>query len=247
MDRDVFGRNLVYYLRYGLRSLKIFLLTKIPMTVLFLLIIIGVAIVGGYVTHKPSPNPTGFVTLSDALSEKKCPTCQCPEIIQKQEFNEKAPDCTPNNVIYYQCSSGLIVNNTDQCKIRPNITTDDYGYTNGFTLAVDGLSYELEDEQNEIYRIKWINYTLVNEGHQDIVPLIEVRVYDEWNSKVAAQYPQKVIETNDVLTKDEYTKSSVVSNILVKKLPKTVRLALKNKIDEKGETILAVTTLIDKR
>ncbi|HLC65883.1 MAG TPA: hypothetical protein VJI46_07215 [Candidatus Nanoarchaeia archaeon] len=248
MDIDILRRGVAYRTKKVLAGIKSALLGRLRLNILILILIIGISLYAGYLIKGDNEMPTGLVTLSEAL--ENCPKCSCPsvepEIIEKECAKpEPAEPGSAETIIYYQCASGVLVNDTEYCRVMPNITTPDYGYTDGFTLAIDGITFIVEDQEQELYRIKWINYTLTNEGEHDIVPLIEVRVYDEWNSRVASQYPQKVIGTNDVLTGNEYIRSSAVSNIIFKKLPKTVRLALKNKMDDNGEGILAVTTTLE--
>ncbi|MBI4439524.1 hypothetical protein HY638_00970 [Candidatus Woesearchaeota archaeon] len=242
MDSGIFKRGPGYYLKKFMSASRLVLFSRFRANILLIVVLVGIAVYAGYLIAPSKGNsPTAYVSLSTALEEKSCPACPEAEV---PEINKT--ECVPEkiNTIYYQCSDGLLVNDTEYCNVMPNITSPDYGYTDGFTLSIDGITFVEEDREQQLYRIKWINYTILNQGKHDIVPLIEVRVYDKWDQKIAAQYPQKVIQTTDVLTSGEYLRSSVVSNIVFSKLPKTVRLSLKNKMDEKGEGILAVTTTL---
>ncbi|MFC1768422.1 hypothetical protein ACFLZX_01535 [Nanoarchaeota archaeon] len=242
MSSDILERGLGFKVKRFFKKIGKCLFFMFRLNFISLLIIASLFVLLGYTLNQDS-SPTGFVTMSDALAEKECPICEvCPECIQEPCIQEP---CEPEEVIFFQCTNGLLVTDTDDCKVLPNITSEYWGYSDGFTLSIDGINYILEDDEavENLYRIKWINFTLINEAEQDIVPVLEVRVYDEWSSKIANQYPQKIIETNEVLSKDEFIKSSVVSSIIFTGLPKIMRVALKDKGED--EILFAVTMPIE--
>src|SRR3989338_878041 len=247
-----------FHIVSGLRHI---LLKKIPMNVLFLLIIIGLASFGTLYLKKPTI--TANVVFTEKVNESNvteeeflnllnencktidwakdtisvaCPVCEekvCPEL----NCSTCPSQVEKQNVIYYRCSNGMIVNKSSDCKVTlPTITSDAVATVDDVTLSIDGIDYEIAG--NDTAYIKRINYTIINQRDSQIIPKIDVRVYTTFSYALLAEPPQKTIKLTNVLDKDDWIIESQPSNIYFSGTDKTIRLELVNQLND--ESIVAV-------
>ncbi len=222
-----------------LNFLRIILLSKIPMNLLFLIIIIMISIIG-------FQNLKGKGTTGAAVIEEKenaeCPECICEE--KKCEINcSLCPIKTKIekvNVIYYRCEDGSLVRDLEECKPKfPEIDEKYSGTVSGVTLSIDDIKLEKEDEDSGF--VTEISYTIINKGDLPIVPKIEIKVYREWSYKVKASEPNKVIDTESVVAPNDFIKRTDKVRIYFKGKEQTIRLLLIDMLPDPDREILAVT------
>ena len=223
------------------KVLKVIFLTRIPMNVLFLILIIALSVIGfNYI--KPEKTPTGQVIL-----EQECPQCQeCPP-----EGTE--PDCSlcpiktkveTQNIIYYKCPQGALVEDLEECiNYLPNASDEYSGTVQGITLIIDNIEYE-KDEGDSGF-VTRVDYTVINRNEFPIVPKVEVKVYQEWNLKTKAAPPNKVIDPEIVVNPNDYVKRQDSVRIYFKGNEQILRLMLIDALPDPDKEILAVTRDFD--
>lgn len=214
---------------------KHILLKKFPFNVLFLLIIIGASIVGTYFLK---PGVTGMVVQNvtpecPVCEETVCPECvceDCPEcpVCEEETKVEKV------NIFYYICPDGKIVNKSSGCETDlPKITSEYKSEANGVLLSIDGVEYESE-------KIKRINYTIINQGFEDIKPQLLVKVYEQWNSDVMDAEPDKKIDFNGVIKPNNWVIRSDGIDVDIESNEKKIRLELRDALITPSESIVTV-------
>jgi hypothetical protein len=223
--------------------LKVMLFSKFPINILAILIIIAISI-AGFEYLKPGDTPTGKVVL-----EKKCPECICEaqEITAQQEECELDCSLCPvktkiekEEMIYYKCRNGELVTNLDDCTFEyPDVPEESSGTVEFITLAIDNV--EIDDDDEESGFVTRIDYTIINKGDLPLVPKLEVKVYDEWNNKVRAALPNKVIEPEIVVNENDYVQRKDSVRIYFKGKEQTVRLLLIDTLPKTDQEIVAVT------
>jgi len=214
---------------------KHILLKKFPFNVLFLLLIIGASVAGTYFLK---PGVTGMVVLNVT---QECPVCEetiCPECVC-----EDCPECPVYeeettvekvNIFYYICPDGKIVNKSSGCDADlPKITSEYKSEANGVTLSIDGVEYESE-------KIKRINYTIINQGFEDIKPKLLIKVYEQWNSDVRDAEPDEVLKFNNLIETNDWVIRSDQLDIDIESNEKKIKLYLQDDIISPPETITLV-------
>jgi len=225
-----------------LKVLKTVFLTKIPMNLLILLILITASLVGfEYIKPDASETPTGNVIL-----EQECPECACEE-------TECETDCSlcpiktkveTKNVIYYSCPGGELVKDLDECESHlPDVSEEYSGTVEGVTLEINDIEFEKDGEDSGF--VTGVTYTIINKGDVPIVPKIEVKVYDEWTLKVKKSVANKVLIPEIVVNPNDYVKRKDRVRIYFRGEEQIVRLLLVNRLSPIGEDIVAVTRDID--
>jgi len=222
-----------------LKALKAIFLNKIPMNLLFLIIIIFVAVVG-FQLIKPSniaETPAGAVVL-----EAGCPECVC-------EQKESEPDCSlcpiktkveTKNVIYHSCPGGALVSDLKECiNFLPNVSNEYSGTVEGVTFSIDNVEYERDEGDSGF--VTRVDYTIINKGEFPIVPKLEVKVYTDWSIKVKAAPPNKVIDPEIVVNPNDYLTRQDKVNIYFKGEEQTLRLLLIDTLPDPDKEVLAVT------
>tara|TARA_Y100000310_G_C20498018_1_gene722527 strand:- start:31 stop:855 length:825 start_codon:yes stop_codon:yes gene_type:complete len=215
-----------------------------PLNLLLLLLILGATVAG---TLYLKPTVTGAVVYQNVTQE--CPVCDtCPEstieekIITKVQCAngdvvEHEADCPEpkDKVVYmFRCSDGKIVEDESDCKASiPEITSDFNSKANGVTLSIDDVEYD-----DGV--IKKIDYTIINEGLEDIKPLLEIKVYDQWTSEVRNADPAKNIRFTEVIDIDSWVIRSDTLNIDFDEDEDRLRLELKDALISPAEEITAV-------
>jgi len=167
-----------------LKVLKATFLSKIPMNLVLLILIIVLSLIGFKALTNDNTNDT---LTGNVILESKCPECVC-----EQTGAECEQDCDlcpiktkveTKNIIYYKCPSGALVEDLEECtSILPNVTTEDSGTVEGVTLVIDDVEYEKDQEDSGF--VTAVEYTIINKGDYPIIPKIEVKVYEEWTLKV---------------------------------------------------------------
>lgn len=227
-----------------LKMLKAIFLTKFPMNILFLIIIMALSIVA-FKYIAPEEKPTGNVVL-----EQQCPECICEEKECETE-GKQACDLCPiktkvetKNIIYYKCLHGALVENLDDCiNYLPNVSEEYSGTVEEVTLAIDNIEIEKDEEDSGF--VTRVDYTIINRGEFPIVPKIEVKVYEEWTLKVKKLVANKVINPGIVVNPNDYVKRQDRVRIFFKGKEQTVRLLLVDSLPTIEREIVAVTRDID--
>ena len=222
--------NLLEGFGHIFKGVKHLLFKRFYMNVFLMLIIIAATATVTYYT-KESFEAAVNVTcpVCPECNETECEETECPEL--------ECPECEPEriNVIYYTCPNGKIVNDSTECSGLPiELTSSDYETSQGILLAINNVDYELTG--NNTGRIKRINYTIINQGSFNVLPRIEVKVYETWDSEVSLA---KAIMIEDILGYNDWIIRSDSSNIHFTGFDQTIRLELINKLDD--ESIVAVT------
>lgn len=218
------------------KLLKVFFLARIPLNLLFLIIIITLSIIG-FELIKPNRTPTGQVVL-----EQQSPECICEE--KECETNcDLCPIKTKvetKNVIYHSCPGGKLVEDLNDCiNYLPNVSGEYSGTVKGITLAIDNIEYE-KDEENSGF-VTRVDYTIINKGKSPIVPKLQVKVYEEWTIKVKAAPPNKEIDPEIVVNPNDYVKRQDRIRIYFKGEEQTLRLLLIDALPDPDKEVLAVT------
>lgn len=222
---------------------KAVLITRIPMNILLLLIIISLSIVGFEYMQpdKTADTPTGNLVL-----EQQCPECICEEK-QAEQNCELCPVKTKvetKNVFYYTCPAGEIVKDLEECKnYFPNVSGESSGTVEGITLAIDNIEFEKDEEDTGF--VTRVDYAIINRGEFPIVPKIEVKVYDEWTLKTKKAVANKVINPEIVVNPNDYVKRQDRVRIFFNGREQTVRLLLVDSLPTIEREIVAVTKDID--
>ncbi len=222
---------------------KVVLLTKIPMNILLLIIIIALSIIG-FQSIQPDgalDTPTGNVIL-----EQECLECVC-----EQEDCETDCNLCPiktkveiKNIIYYKCPSGELVNDLDECiDILPNVSIEHSGTVEGVTLVIDNVEFEEDDEDSGF--VTRVDYTIINQGEFPIVPKIEVKVYDEWTLNVKKSVANKVLIPEIVVNPNDYVKRQDRVRIYFNGQEQTVRLLLIDRLTSIERDVVAITKDIE--
>lgn len=216
------------------------LLKKFPFNVLLLLLIIAAA---SFATIYIKPAVTASVVYQNITQE--CPVCEecvecpvCEEYIECTEFD--CSTCPTANKFYYVCPSGMIVEESSECKaVMPTITSDFVSTVDGITISIDDVDYTFySDDTGYISRI---NYTILNQGSEKIKPKIQIKVYEKWTSDVSSASPQKTILFKDYLDEDDWVIRSDTMKIDFDGSEQTVRLLLQDDSVAPAEDIVAVT------
>ena len=219
-----------------LKVLKAIFFTKLPMNLLFLLIIIILAVVG-FEYMKPGETPTGYAVL-----EQECTKCICEEA-------DCEPDCDlcpiktkveTKNVIYYKCPGGALVKDLDNCvDYMPNVSDEYSGTVESITLSIDDIEIE-EDEEDSGFVTK-VHYTIINRGDFPIVPQIQVKVYEDWSLKAKKAPANKILNPEIVINANDYVKRQDRVRIYFKGEEQTLRLLLVDALTDPDTEVLAVT------
>ena len=220
-----------------LKVLKVIFLTRIPMNILLLLIILTLSIIG---FQSLNPNiPTGQVVL-----EQECPESVC---------EEQEPDCDlcpiktkveTKETIRYKCPSGDIVEDLDDCLDQlPEIPEDNSGTVEGVTLVIDNIEYEKDEEDSGF--VTKVGYTIINKGDLPVVPKLEVKVYEEWSLKVSKSVANKVINPEIVVMPKDYVQREDRVRIYFSGKEQTLRLLLVDSLPTIEQDIVAVTKDFD--
>lgn len=226
-----------------LKVLKVIFLSKLPMNLFFLLLIIGLSIAGfNYIT--PGDTPTGNVIL-----EQECPEC----IYEQAQETECEQDCSlcpiktkieTKNIIYYSCPWGELVSDLDDCSASfPEVPEEYSGTVEGITLIIDNIEYEQDEEDSGF--VTRVDYTIINKGDLAIVPKIEVKVYENWNLKTKKSVANKVIHPEIVVVPNDYVKRKDRVRIYFRGEEQTLRLLLVDSLPAIERDIVAVTRDFD--
>jgi hypothetical protein len=219
------------------KVLKTIFLTKIPMNLLFLLIIIALSIFGfeSITSNGKNETPTGYAVL-----EQECPECVC---------EEKETDCSlcpvktkveTQNVIYYKCPQGALVKDLSECMDQlPDVPEEYSGTVEGITLAIDNI--ELEKDEETTGFVTGVEYTIINKGEFPIVPKIQVKVYEDWTLKAKKAPANKVLSPEIVVSPNDYVKRQDRVRIYFRGEEQTLRLLLIDSLTDPDTEILAVT------
>jgi len=223
-----------------LTVLKKVFLTKFPMNLLFLIIIITLSIVGfNYIT--PDKIPTGNVIL-----EQECPECICEETecVQDCDLCPVKTKVEKENIIYYRCPGGALVKDIDECESHlPNVSEEYSGTVEAVTLAIDDIEIEKDEEDSGF--VTRVDYTIINRGEFPIVPQIQVKVYDEWTLKVKKAPANKIINPEIVVNTNDYVKRQDRVRIYFKGEEQILRLLLVDTLPDPDTEVLAVTRDFD--
>lgn len=226
------------------KVLKVIFLSKFPMNLLFLILIISLSIYGlKYL--KPTDSPTGNVIL-----EQKCPECVCEEKECSQTLQEECEqDCSlcpiktkieKEEILRYKCPSGDVVDDLDDCTSSLPKVADKYsGTIEGITLSIDNIRIE-EDEEDSGF-VTRVDYTIINKADLPVVPKLEVKVYKDWSSKVKKEPSNKVIDPEIVVNSNDYAQRKDNVRIYFKGEEQTMRLLLVDTLPDPDVDLLAVT------
>lgn len=224
------------------RLLKAIFLTRIPMNILLLLLIIILSVIS---FEYLQPDTTEETPTGNVILEQECPEPICEE--QPELDCNLCPVKTKvetQNVIYYKCPGGALVENLDECiNFLPNVSEEQSGTVEGITLAIDNVEYEKDEEDSGF--VTRVDYTIINKGEFPIAPKIEVKVYEEWTLKVKAAVANKVINPEIVVNPNDYVKRQDRVRIYFKGKEQTVRLLLVDSLPTIERDIVAVTKNID--
>jgi len=219
--------------------MKVVFLTRIPMNVLLLLVIIGTTIIG-FNYLQPGGTPTGKVIL-----EQECPECICEE----SEETECESDCSlcpiktkveTIELVKYQCPSGDIVEDLEECEESfPEVPEESSATVEGITFFIDDVEFEKDDEDSGF--VTAVKYTIINKGGLPIVPKIEVKVYEDWTLNVKKSVANKVVNPEIVVNHNEYVTRKDRVRIYFNGEEQTVRLLLVNSLPTIEQDIVAVT------
>ena len=213
------------------KGLKKILFKKFYMNVIIMILIIATAVI---ITLTIQPKPMTI-----------CPNISCPQCpVQQQCALQSCDDCSEKILTEYIyrfiCSNGAIVNTSDGCVGQPPITDPAYtSTTNGISITFDGISYQVG--ANNTMKVTQINYTIVNNGNNEIVPKVGLKIYELYTDEVKNAYYLRVFKADDVLGFSEWIKKSEAVNIDVQGAKLTVRLDLINTITDPDEYITTVT------
>ena len=229
-----------------LKVTKVVFLTKFPVNLLIIVVIIALSIVG-FESIKPNrtlETPTGNVIL-----EQECPECVCEEANE----TECETDCDlcpvktkveTKNIIYYKCPGGALVEDTDYCiNYLPNVSEENSGTVEGITIEINDVEFEKDEEESGF--VTGVTYTIINKGEFPIVPKVEVKVYEEWNLNVKKSVANKVIFPEIVVNPNDYVQRKDRVRIYFKGQEQTVRLLLVDRLPSIEREIVAVTKDID--
>ena len=221
-----------------LKILKVIFLTKLPMNLLILLIIITLSISGfEYIKPDSIESPTGQVTLEQECPESKCEEQECEIDCDLCPIKTKIET---KNIIKYQCSNEEIVEDLDDCEDSfPDVSEEYSGTVEGITLSIDYIEYE-EDEVDSGF-VTEVEYTIINKGDLPIVPKIEVKVYEEWNLKSKKSIANKVINPEVVLKPGDYVQRKDRVRIYFDGEEQTLRLLLVDSLPSIEREVIAVT------
>jgi len=229
------------------RLLKAIFLTRIPMNLLLLGIVMLLSVVGfQYFTS----NSTGDTPTGNVILEQECPECVC-------EGAELGAECEPDcdlcpvktkvetqNVIYYECPGGTLVKDLDECESNlPEVPEEYSGTVEGVTLIINNIEYEQDEEDSGF--VTRVDYTIINKGDISIVPKIEVKVYEEWTLNVKKSIANKVLFPEVAINPNDYITRKDRVRIYFKGEEQTVRLLLVNRLPKIESEVLAVTRDID--
>ncbi len=232
--------------RHLFSGFKHVLLKKFPFNTLLLLLLIAAV---SAATIYLKPGITASVVYQNVTQE--CPVYEeaiCEECLEP-EFQECAElncsTCPAENKFYYVCSSGMIVEESSDCKaVMPTIDSDFVSTVDGITISIDDVEYTYYSNDDDGY-ISRINYTILNEGNKNIMPKISIKVYEKWSSDVSSASPQKTISFKDYLDEDDWIIRSDTMKINFEGSTQTIRLLLQDNSLSPAEDIVAVTREID--
>lgn len=217
------------------KALKSIFIARLQISILFLIILVTLSILAFNYTI-PGQMPTG-----QAILEQQCPECICEE-------KECEPNCDScpiktkvekENVIYYSCPGGALVENLKECaKHFPNVSEEYSGTVSGVTLSIDDIEFE-RDEGDSGY-VTGITYTVINRGKLPIVPQLQVKVYTKWTLDVKKASPNKVINPEVVVNPNDYIKRKDKVRIFFKGEEQTLRLQLVDTLPDPDKEVLAV-------
>ena len=256
-----------FYIAKGIGNI---LLKKVPMNVIFLLIIIGGAVFATIYFKNPTitanvvfaQNESGAVSQDEFsnLLKTNCKvtdwatnlTVACPASPVCQECsvceNTTCPSCEEQIIYRYRCPSGAIVDDSNDCSSLVSIPEIKSAYkkeSDGITLSIDGIKVEFNSDNKTGY-IKQVNYTIINQGSSELSPKIEVRTYKEWDYTVRAEPPQKLLKPEDIkmsIGVNEWVMKSSPVIILFTGEEKTLRLELFDVTND--ESLVTATMPLD--
>lgn len=221
------------------------LLKKIPFNVLLLLLVIAAA---SFATIYIKPAVTASVVYQNITQE--CPVCEeciceeCPELECPECTEFDCSTCPTDTKFYYICPSGIIVEESSECKaVMPTITSDFVSTADGVTISIDDVDYTFYSDDTGY--ISKINYTILNQGNKKIKPKIRIKVYEKWTSEVASASPQKTISFKDYLDEEDWIIRSDTMKINFEGSEQTIRLLLQDDSVSPAEDIVAVTRKMD--
>jgi hypothetical protein len=171
-----------------------------------------------------------------------CPECECPE--------QDCSKCPPQTeivekevqVLSYICPSGVIVNKTSDCKELPlpfAITSPHSEMVDNITFSLDLVEYEMKDD--DWGTITRINFTVINQGSEPIMPKILVRIYGPDDSVYLKKLIHREIGFEKVLMPHKWVRKSEGLSLSFSGDEKVIELELQNTIPDPDKGIVKVS------
>ncbi len=220
------------------RGIKLLFFSKFSIN-LFLLIIIMILSASFSYWAKPQ-----YVEAADNCTEAEpCP--ECPECEPCARTN--CSDCPERNIVEYVyryiCPKGGIVNSSEDCiQLVPDTEPEYTSTSNGVSISLDSIEYELD---NGTVKIRKINYTVINQGREEILPEIGLKVYDKYTTEIKQGHFIRTFIISKLLEPGDWIKRS--ENVIVDYdlSEGTVRLELIDSLPDPDELITVVYRRFD--